>query len=248
MSFTSFTSATAYEPAVEETVDEGARHFDEGIRDVESILSLDLSNEEGVKKAADILKRNEKKLANFEKKALRAALRVDAFKRGVKAEAAKRKNGESELASELESNPGSVGKIPGAEEAAEAIRSSTRPAADILKRVADALQKAGDDGKRKNGSAGHHATVKIVDVEPRVSTTSTELFCGSYQAICDLLGRLGLYYLRAQIAVLQTGTRKANCVTAAYSTYINCAITRWWDLAYCNGRFSRNVSNCLLFA
>lgn len=235
-----------------DTPEEGARQFDEGVRDVERVLSLDLSTEKGINQAAEILKRNEKKLAKFEKKALQAALRVEAFKKGLKSEAAKRKGGDAELANELESKPATVGSIPGAEEAAEAIKRSTRPAADVLQRVSDALKKGGDALKAKSGNR-HHATMKTFEtelesVESSATTPNPQLFCGSYQYICDLLTRLGLFYLRRQIAILRAGTRKANCVVNAYVTYGTCVVTRPWDAAFCISRLSANVSNCLLFA
>ena len=142
---TPFVSSAANSPgplvANDETPEEGARQFDEGIRDVGTILNLDLSTENGIKQAAEIFKRNQKKLANFEKKALHAALRVSSFQKGLKDEAAKRKGGDTELANELESKPGAVGNIPGAEEAAEAVRQSTKPAAETLQRVAEVLKK-----------------------------------------------------------------------------------------------------------
>lgn len=254
---TPFTSiaATTPGPLVEndETPEEGARQFDEGVRDVGTILNLDLSTENGVKQAAEIFKRNEKKLANFEKKALHAALRVSSFQKGLKDEAAKRKGGDAELANELESKPGAVGNIPGAEEAAEAIRKSTKSAAETLQRVAEALKKAGDAGKQKNAPNSHHANSKAAETDLVVvantsSNASPVLFCGTYQAICDLLTRVGLYVLRRQVALLQAGTRKANCVVSAYAAYGTCTITRWWDLAYCVSRLSTTINICLLYA
>jgi hypothetical protein len=237
--------------AAAETPEEGARQFDEGVRDVESILKLDLSTEQGVNQAVAILKRNEKKLANFEKKALHAALRVEAFKKGLKDEAAKRKGGDAELAAELESKPGSIGNIPGADEAAEAIRRSTQPAADLLQKVAGALQKAGDDAKKKHGGNGHHSSKTSVPspaVETSVEPVNPALFCGTYQAICDLLTRLGLYVLRRELSYIQAVGRKADCVKNAYASYGNCLITHWWDAAYCGARLASQVNICLLYA
>jgi hypothetical protein len=258
VSFVPFNSTAAARPGPlvdnNESPEEGARQFDEGVRDVGTILNLDLSTENGVKQAAEIFKRNEKKLANFEKKALHAALRVSSFQKGLKDEAAKRKGGDTELANELESKPGAVGNIPGAEEAAEAIRKSTRPAADTLQRVAEALQKAGDAAKQKNAPGNsHHAKSKkaepaLVVVANTSSNTTPELFCGTYQYICDLLTRVGLFYLRREIAKLQAGTRKANCVVSSFAVYGTCTIARPWDLAYCVSRLSSNVSNCLRYA
>ena len=167
---TPFTSIAATTPGPlvnnDETPEEGARQFDEGVRDVGTILNLDLSTENGVKQAAEIFKRNEKKLANFEKKALHAALRVSSFQKGLKDEAAKRKGGDAELANELESKPGAVGNIPGAEEAAEAIKKSTKPAAETLQRVAEALKKAGDAAKQKDTPGNsHHAMSKAGETD-----------------------------------------------------------------------------------
>lgn len=251
MSFVPLTARAAVEPPIFETPEEGARQFDEGVRDVESILKLDLSTEQGVNQAAAILKRNEKRLAKHEKKALQAALRVEAFKKGLKDEAAKRKGGETELANELESKPDSVGNIPGADEAAEAVRRATKPAADVLQRVADALQKAGDEAKKKHGGNGHHASKTSIPspaVETSVEPVNPALFCGTYQAICDLLSRLGLYYLRRHLEVIQAVGRKADCVKNAYASYGNCLITRWWDTAFCGARLALNINTCLLYA
>lgn len=254
---TPFTSIAATTPGPlvvkDESPEEGARQFDEGVRDVGTILNLDLSTESGVKQAAEIFKRNEKKLANFEKKALHAALRVSSFQKGLKDEAAKRKGGDTELANELESKPGAVGNIPGAEEAAEAIKKSTKPAAETLQRVAEALKKAGDAAKQKNApDNSHHARSKapetgLMVVANTSSNTSPQLFCGTYQVICDLLTRVGLFYLRREVAKLQAGTRKANCVVTYFSIYGSCTITRWWDQAYCVSRLSSYVNICLLY-
>lgn len=251
LSFVTVTARASVAPAMSETTDDGARQFDEGVREIESILTLDLSTERGVNQAAAILKRNEKKLANYEKKALQAAMRVDAFKKGLKDEAAKRKGGETELANELETKPGSVGNISGAEEAAEAIRRSTQPAADLLQRVADALQKAGDAAKKKAGQNGHHASNKSAastNIVTPVEPPNPALFCGTYQAICDLLTRLGLHILRRTVAAVQAVGAKAVCVNSAYVSYGGCVITRSWDTAYCAARFAAMVSNCIRYA
>jgi hypothetical protein len=255
---TPFTSIAVTNPAPlvanDETPEEGARQFDEGVREVGTILNLDLSTENGVKQAAEIFKRNEKKLANFEKKALHAALRVSSFQKGLKDEAAKRKGGDTELANELESKPGAVGNIPGAEEAADAVKKSTKPAAETFQRVAEALKKAGDAAKQKGAPGNsHHAKSKKADtglmaVANSSSNTSPALFCGTYQYICDLLTRVGLFVLRKQIDVLNAGSRKSNCVVASNTIYGSCVITRWWDQAYCVSQLSANISYCLRFA
>lgn len=252
-SFTLIAATPGPLPENDETPEEGARQFDEGVRDVGTILNLDLSTENGIKQAADIFKRNEKKLAKFEKKAMHAALRVSSFQKGLKDEAAKRKGGDKELANELESKPGSVGNIPGAEEAAEAIKRSTKPAAETLQKVAEALKKAGDALKQKNAPGNaHHARSKttetvLVAVANTSSNTNAEFFCSRYPSICDLLTRVGLSYLRWEVSRLHAGTMKANCVVSAHILYAGCAITRPWDLAYCVSRLSSNINRCLLF-
>ena len=257
VSFVPFTSIAATTPSPvldDESPDEGARQFDEGVRDVGTILNLDLSTENGVRQAAEIFKRNEKKLAKFEKKALQAAMRVASFQKGLKGEASKRKGGDAELATELESNPGAVGKIPGAEEAAEAIKSSTKPAAETLQRLAEVFKKAGDAAKQKHAPAkSHHAKSKNSETgSPAIanpsSNISPELFCASYQYICDILTRAALYRLRATLAAIHTGTRKANCVVSAYSSYTSCVIAHWWDQAYCLSRLSSQINFCLTYA
>lgn len=239
-------SVSSAEPAAyadEAEIAEGARQFDEATREIESLLKTDLSTEKGVRDAAAVLKRNEKKLAQVEKKALHAALRVAAFQKGLKDEAAKRKGGAEELAKELEANHDLIGSIPGAEEAARAIRESTKPAAETLQRVSGALKKAGDDAKAKNSPGNlHHA---ILSKSPEAEAQS---FCGSYQYICDLLARLGQYYLRRELQLIVATGRKASCVLNAYSTYSSCVVNYWWDIAYCNSRLTYSVSNCLLFA
>jgi len=221
-------------------VAQGASQFDEATREVQGILSLDLNTEKGVKEAAAILKRNQQKLAQVEKKALHAAMHVASFQKGLKDEAAKRKGGQEELAKALEANHELVGTIPGAQEAAEAIKESTRPAAEALKRVGDALQKAADKANGK--PANHHATLNSVPaVEPQG-------FCGSYGYICDLLARLGLYVLRREVSVMQMTARKVNCVLRAYNSYGSCAVVNWANLAVCNSQLSYALAGCILFA
>lgn len=251
--FTSVATTTPGRLVDDVSPDEGARQFDEAVREVESILALDLSTEAGVKRAADIFKRNEKKLAHFEQKAFQAALRVSAFHKGLKAEAAKRKGGSTELAKELETNPSLIGNIPGAEEAAEALKNATRPSAEKFQKVAAALKNAADAAKAKNTkTSSHHATPTLATELTLPTTVSDSAspanFCGSYQYICDLLSRVGLHVLRAQIAVIRAGTRKANCAVSSYLAYGSCITTRWWDTAYCLSRLSTSISNCLLFA
>ena len=136
---------------------EGARQFDEAINEVGTILTLDLGNEEGAKKANAIFAKNARKLALAEKKAIAAALRNSAFERGLQAEAAKRAGGKNELAKELEANPQLVANIAGAEEAARAIKESTRSAAATLQRVSEAMKRAAEaKGKREETTQSHH--------------------------------------------------------------------------------------------
>lgn len=234
-------------------VAEGARQFDEGVRDIESILNLDLTTEKGVKQSAAILKRNEKKLAQVEKKALHAALRVSSFQKGLKEEAAKRKGGAEELAKELEANRELIGNIPGAEEAAKAIRDSTRPAAEALQRVSEALKKAADEAKAKNTPKSlHHANLRSTaqtegDAEIEFSNPTSQSFCGQYRYICDLLTRLGLYYLRQQLALFNSVGGKANCVLIAYTAYASCSVNPpWYESATCQWRLSWDIRICLL--
>jgi hypothetical protein len=243
--FVPFTSSANSPIADDEvTIDEGARQFDEGVRDVGTILQLDLSTERGVKQADTILKRNAKKLAHYEKKALQAAARVESFKKGLKDEAAKRKGGDSELATELESKPGSVGNIAGAEEAAEAIKRSTKSAADILGQVSEALKNAGEAAKKKNE---HHARSASTGVVSAVNPPN-QGFCAGYQYICDLLTRLALYELRRMLAYVRVGTTKATCVLNAYSLYGSCIATRWWEQALCSSNLASRLRFCLLYA
>ncbi|MDQ3472110.1 MAG: hypothetical protein M3447_00085, partial [Acidobacteriota bacterium] len=177
-------------------VAEGAKQFDEAVRDIEGILTLDLTSEKGAKQAADIIEKNAKKLAQVEKKAIHAAMRATAFERGLKAEAAKRKGGAEELAKELQANPESVAKIAGADEAANAIRESIRPAAEKLKRVAEALKKAAEKTKTNarltnfEFQKASYSAPGITTVEGLTSSSSTS-FCGSYKYICDVLAYLG---------------------------------------------------------
>jgi len=229
-------------PNAEDTdIEQGASQFDEAAQDIKGILSLDLNTEKGVREAAAILKRNERKLAQVEKKALHAAMRVASFQKGLKDEAAKRKGGEEELAKALEANHDLVGTIPGAQEAVEAIKESTRPAAETLKKVSEALQKAADKAKGSKPS-NHHATLKSAPaVEPQG-------FCGPYAYICDLLARAGLYVLRQRLRTMQMTARKVNCVLSAYNSYGSCAAVHWTDLAVCNSRLSLTLSYCILYA
>ena len=216
-------------PNAEDTdIEQGASQFDEAAQDIKGILSLDLNTEKGVR-------------AQVEKKSLHAAMRVASFQKGLKDEAAKRKGGEEELAKALEANHDLVGTIPGAQEAAEAIKESTRPAAETLKKVSEALQKAADKAKGSKPS-NHHATLKSAPaVEPQG-------FCGPYAYICDLLARAGLYVLRQRLRTMQMTARKVNCVLSAYNSYGSCAAVHWTDLAVCNSRLSLTLSYCILYA
>jgi len=223
-------------------VAQGASQFDEASRDIQGILNLDLNTEKGVKEAAAILKRNEQKLAQVEKKAIHAAMRVASFQKGLRDEAAKRKGGDEELAKALETNHDLVSTIPGAQEAAEAIKESTRPAAEALKRVSEALQKAADKAKGSKPANHHAATLKsALAVEPQG-------FCGSYGYVCDLLTRLGLYVLRRQASIMQMTARKVSCVLSAYNSYGSCAVVHWADVAICNSRLSSTLHYCIAFA
>lgn len=239
------------------TPEEGARQFDEAVRDIEGILNLDLTTEKGIKQSSAIIERNYRKLALVEKKALHAAMRVSAFQKGLKDEAAKRKGGAEELAKELEANPESVASIPGAEEAARAIRESTRPAAESLKRVGEALKQASDAAKQKDarGSLQGVMFLKAGHIEVAEAAAATALpygqgttFCGPYKYICDLLARLGLYALRASVAALNAASRKAGCVVDAYRQWSSCATNTPWQILHCNSLFNFNVAACLLFA
>jgi hypothetical protein len=241
------------------TPEEGARQFDAAVRDIEGILGLDLTTVKGVKQSSDIIERSHKKLALVEKKAFHAALRVSAFQKGIKDAAAKRKGGAEELARELEANPEAVANIPGAEEAARAIRESTRPAAETLKRVGEALKRASDAAKSKDsrGALRGGVALKAGYIEPEVvgevaataAYAQGTSFCGPYKYICDLLARLGLYALRASVAALNAASRKAGCVVDAYRRWQTCVATASpWQILYCNSQFNFSVSACLLFA
>jgi hypothetical protein len=239
--------------SVDADIDDGARQFDEAVKDIESILNLDLSNEAGAKQADKIFKRNEKKLLHYEKKALQAALRSSAFEQGIKQEAAKRKGGADELARELESKPDAIGQIPGVEEAATAIKNSTKPAADTLQRVADALKKAADAAKKKNVTANqHHASTLTVPAAsaPSQPTTlkSPESFCLAHPEICTLLTKLGLSYLRSAVAGLYSTGVQAKCVVNAYGSFTGCTIFHWWDQLYCQSAFASRIKWCLSFS
>lgn len=248
-------AAYADEPAITE----GARQFDEAVRDIEGILNLDLTTEKGVKEVGIILKRNEKKLAQVEKKALHAALRVSSFQKGLKDEAAKRKGGNEELAKELEANHELVGTIPGAEEAAKAIRDSTKPAAEAMQRVSEALKKAAASWKRKDSPDNlHHAKSLKVGYSETLAevasprSASPASFCGSYKSICDLLVRLGLYTLRNAVAALSAVGKQASCQIKVYREYSDCASEvrqlppwEWWWIGKCAFTYSIHVSICL---
>ena len=236
-------------PTMDTDIDDGARQFDEAVKDVETILSLDLSNEAGARQADKILRRNEKKLEHYQNKALQAALRSAAFEKGIKQEAAIRKGGAEELARELESNPNAVGTIPGAEEAAEAIKNSTKDGAQKLKRIAEALQKAADTAKNNHAPVNqHHARLKIDDSSNHESSASPELFCSAYPQICIVLTMVSRYYLRTLLSKAQSVGSKAICVTNSYRTYQACAAERWWDVLYCGSKMADRISDCLKYA
>ena len=177
-------------------VAEGAKQFDDAVRDIEGILTLDLTSEKGAKQAADIIEKNAKKLAQVEKKAIHAAMRATAFERGLKAEAAKRKGGAEELAKELQANPELVANIAGADEAASAIREAIKPAAEKLKRVAEALKKAAEKTKTSarltsfEFQMASYSAPETSTIEGLPSASSASV-CGSYRAICDVLAYLG---------------------------------------------------------
>ncbi len=232
-------------------IDDGARQFDEAVKDIESILNLDLSNEAGAKQAANIFKRNEKKLLHYEKKALQAALRSSAFERGIKQEAVKRKGGADELARELESKPDAVGQIPGAEEAATAIINSTKPAADTLQRVAEVLKKAADAAKNKNAAGNQHHAAAVTaasGLSHPGTLKSPETLCIAHPEICSLLTKLGLSYLRNAVAGLYDTNRKAKCVVRKYIEFSECTVFHFWDQLYCQSNFASEIKWCLSFS
>ena len=68
------------------------------------------------------------------------------------------------------------------------------------------------------------------------------------QYVCDLLTRLGLYYLRRSLSNVQMTERKVSCVLSSYAAYGSCAATHWWELAACTSRLSSAISNCILYA
>jgi len=237
---------------VDADIDDGARQFDEAVKDIETILTLDLSNEAAAKQATNILKRNEKKLAHYEKKALQAAKRSSTFEKGIKQEAQKRKGGATELAEELRTKPDAIEQIPGAEEAAEAIKNSTKPAADVLQRVSEAFSQAADKIKKKHAHANLRHDQSLTSVSgSEVSALPTAMspvgFCGPYARICDLLRKLGYSYLRQAVSELADVGLKELCVVGAYGTYLACVVTSPFDLLNCASKFASRVSNCLRF-
>jgi hypothetical protein len=222
-------------------VAEGARQFDEAVREVEKILSLDLTTEKGARESSRILEKNYKKLALAEKKAIQAGRKVTALTEGVKAEAAKRKGGKEELAEELKANPDKVWEIPGAQEAARAIRESIRPAGEVLKKVTATLEQAANKAKQKNapGEAHHARLLKgaeagIVIGEPHaINATSM----GSCDWVCTaLLIVLAIYGLKLIFDSCVDG------INNAFKNWRSCKITHWWDTLYCNANFARQVS------
>jgi hypothetical protein len=107
-----------------------ARTFDNSIRDLEAILSFDLSAEKGMQQAFEILTRNEQGLTLAPAKAQSGGLQAAAFKKAIEDEA--RKKGANEFADELRKNNGIVGSLPGAEEAAKAMMAAMEPANRVL--------------------------------------------------------------------------------------------------------------------
>jgi hypothetical protein len=254
-STTATTNAVA--PPEHPEVAEGAKQFDEAVRDIEGILTLDLTSEKGAKQAAAIIEKNAKKLAHVEKKAIHAAMRVTSFERGLKAEAAKRKGGAEELAKELEANPGSVANIAGADEAARAIRESIQPAAEKLKKVSDALLKAAEKTKISarltsfEFQQASYSAPGITTVEGLTSSSSTS-FCGSYKYICDVLAYLGAWYLWGQMRVITYPSRVSSCIVSSYQRWRDgCRNVGFYDdglvlsLVGCNGWFLYRVNYCV---
>ena len=248
----SLTTATSPHPIDQDDdldPQEGARQFDEAINDVGTILTLDLTKEEGAKKANAIFAKNARKLALAEKKAIAAALRNSAFERGLQAEAAKREGGKKALAKELEANPELVASIAGAEEAARAIKESTRPAIETLQRVSEALKKAADaKGNRDGTSQGHHSrAAKTANAFPIEHGTSIEAenLCVTQPAICQLLYRIALGYLADRLRSVTSGSMK-NCVLSAYKTWQSCTAGKSvWDILICNYKFGFAVNVCI---
>ena len=229
---------------------EGARQFDEAINEVGTILTLDLTKEEGAKRANAIFAKNARKLALAEKKAIAAAFRNSAFERGLQAEAAKRAGGKNELARELEANPQLVANIAGAEEAARAIKESTRSAAETLQRVSETMKRAAEaKGKREGTTQSHHRRTMTASMPPvdRGTAIGAENLCVTYPAICQLLYRIALGYLADRLKSVTSGSMK-NCVLSAYRTWQSCVANKpVWDVLTCNYKFGFAVNVCILW-
>ncbi len=247
------------DPSASDIAD-GAKQFDDAVRDIEVILTLDLTSEKGAKQAAAIVERNARKLANVEKKAIHAAMRATSFERGLKAEAAKRKGGADELVKELQSNPESVANIAGAEDAARAIRESLRPAAERLKKVGEALKRAAEGSEKSAGETNPEFLIASYSEPVReaanarlpLMSVSVAAFCGSYKYICDVLAYLGAWYLWGQMRVLTYPSRVNTCIVGGFQKWKDrCRNVGFYDFGLvmnavgCDGWFVFKVNACV---
>jgi hypothetical protein len=190
-------------------------------------LSFDLSAEKGMQQAFEILARNEQGLTLALAKAQSGGLQAAAFKKAIEEEA--RKKGASVFADELRKNNGIVGSLPGAEEAARAMMAAMEPANRVLKKVAEAFERASQSEKRGAASSSGFDGRRPVTVshtrpieEAGVSTTTPAYnICQSLPGICPLLVNLGLAFLAAALSTITSGQVR-NCVGTVYRIWIVC--------------------------
>lgn len=249
----------------------GARQFDEAVNELERILSLDLTTEQGARESSKILEKNVKKLALADKKALHAGRKVSAFSEGIKAEAGKRKGGMDELVREVKADPGKVMGIPGAQEAAATVQGSTRRAGEVLEKVSAAFRKAADSLKEKQprgGLRGGGVLLRAGYARPGEATGAA--------ARNSEVGGASIMYLNTGMPPALNPTQGTNCTTNpacltlffivtglrltiarfqqcsaginnAFNWWNSCRQTRWWDIVFCNDQFLYQVKQACSF-
>jgi hypothetical protein len=211
-------------------IDTRARQYDNAIREIEGTLSLNLSTAAGAAQANEIIKRNLPYLKFCTAKGLSIALRNSTFLAGIKTLVAKQ--GAANVAKALNSDPESVMRIAGAEEAASAVRLAMRSASARLKRVSDVLKNASAAGLQR---LRHHPGTQAETHEPilsnvvRTNPANANSVAPQEEIIASfivLVLILAVFHIvKSQIEGRQPGGYIEKCLENAEAAYEKCLQT-----------------------
>jgi len=138
----SFIAANADTRAEYET---RASQFDSAIRELERILTMNLATESGASQANAIVTKNMPFINYGTSKGVSIGLQQRAFLEGLKARAGKQR---SAFLKAISSDPTSIMRTPGADDAATAIRQSLMASAARLTKVSQVLRTASAAGQK----------------------------------------------------------------------------------------------------